>query len=70
MILSKFLSKAGDLFQLPQNVSFAENVVKALLSDEYRNSLLNLTSGDWGIDESKRVKEDEPAASFRKLNVD
>ncbi|ELT95285.1 hypothetical protein CAPTEDRAFT_190065 [Capitella teleta] len=46
------------------------DLVKKISEDSYRNELLKNTTGNWGIDESKRVKVEEPAAAFRKLNVD
>ena len=52
--------------------SFSSSVafMKQIQCEDYREYLLDRTAGEWGIDESKRVEAAEPAASFRKLNVD
>ncbi len=42
-----------------------------MCTPEFRNLLMKQTSDKYGVDESKRPKDDpELQASFRKLNVD
>ena len=47
-----------------------ENYKQIATSDEIRNKILHYTSSKWGVDMSKKPKEEAPVASFRKLNVD
>ena len=36
---------------------------------EVRNEILMMSSSKYGVDLAKKPKDDEPQASFRKLNV-
>ena len=50
---------------------FSDNMKKKMKEDDdYINNLLCDTQPKWGIDVSKKPKEELPQASFRKLNID
>ena len=44
-------------------------MLRELKRPEVRDEILALSSDQYGIDFSKKPKEQEPQASFRKLNV-
>jgi len=43
---------------------------RKLTKPEVRDRIKYLSSENFGIDESRRPKDDVPHASFRKLNID
>ncbi|KAK3579210.1 hypothetical protein CHS0354_022755 [Potamilus streckersoni] len=47
----------------------ADNLAKSLLQPKVRKFIVDLHSGKYGVDLSKKSKDNEPQASFRKLNV-
>ena len=64
--MHQYFVKSNHIF-----LCFAENLIKMVTADDFRDELLHNTSDAYGIDESKRPKkEDVPTSNFRKLNVD
>ncbi|KAL3860718.1 hypothetical protein ACJMK2_010803 [Sinanodonta woodiana] len=47
----------------------ADNLAKSLLQPKIKKFIVDLHSGKYGVDLSKKSKDSEPQASFRKLNV-
>ena len=49
--------------------SVSAYMLRELTRPEVRDEILALSNGQYGIDFAKKPKEEEPQASFRKLNV-
>ena len=45
-------------------------MVDDMLKPEFRNQIKELSDPKYGVDLSLKPKEDEPVATYRKLNID
>ena len=61
----------SNLFTCNVKLHVTDKTKKQMTETNFRNYLLEVTSSKYGVDKTKRAKDDkEMQASFRKLNVD
>lgn len=56
---------------MPQLLFYiSDDMIADMMKPEFRNYMNELSSGKYKVDLSKKPKEAEPVATYRKLNVD